>query len=65
MKYAITFKEDGLEDPSFKYTASQVAKTWCELYHETTFADGMVIMDETGKLYKAVCGIGYALKSIK
>ena len=50
-KYAVTYKQDGIETPQFIYTESEAAREMLS-YHGTASLE-MTVIDENGDIYEA------------
>ena len=52
MKYAITYKQCGIEKPEFKYDSGyDVAKAWFQNHHRNTSRLDMMVIGDDGKEY--------------
>ena len=56
MKYAIKYKQDGIDQPNFCFETEQdAAKAWFVRHHRNTSSIDMIIIDEEGTVYDVGC----------
>lgn len=55
MKYAITFRDEGIEDPAFEFeTPEEAAEAWFARHAGNTGSLDMMIVGEDGRIYQPV-----------
>lgn len=60
MKYAITFKDDSIEEPNFKFESKEAAaKAWFDRHADNTSSLDMIIVDQDGDIYTAIAHKDY------
>ena len=65
MSYAITYKQEGIENPAYIFeNASDVSKAWFNRHHGGTSSLDMVIQDDNGQDYEAGFDGGYFLNKL-
>ena len=55
MKFAITFRDDGIEDPNFEFENKEAAASaWFDRHADNTSCLDMMIIDEGKRVYQPV-----------
>ena len=63
-KFAITYKDEGVENPSFIFTEQEAAKKWIDDIQHGVGALELCIKDKNENHYEAGCDGGYFLNSL-